>query len=44
VDLQINHLPLYCSGYRFEARDDAGKIQRQLDKYSVYQHLSRQSQ
>ena len=41
VDLQINHL--YCSGYRFEARDDAGKIQRQLDKYSVYQHLSRQS-
>ncbi|HIE3796114.1 TPA: hypothetical protein ACXL4G_006904, partial [Klebsiella michiganensis] len=24
--------------------DDAGKIQRQLDKYSVYQHLSRQSQ
>ncbi len=30
VDLQINHLPLYCSGYRFEARDDAGKIQRQL--------------
>ncbi|EOY0723321.1 hypothetical protein ACP1GZ_005564, partial [Klebsiella pneumoniae] len=21
----------------------AGKIQRQLDKYSVYQHLSRQS-
>ncbi len=30
------------SGYRFEARD-AGKAQRQLDKYSVYQHLSRQS-
>ncbi|ENT3123671.1 TPA: hypothetical protein ACTY4F_006075, partial [Klebsiella pneumoniae] len=29
--------------YRFEARDDAGKVQRQLDKYSVYQHLSRQS-
>ncbi|EPK6612329.1 hypothetical protein WJH39_005360, partial [Klebsiella pneumoniae] len=28
---------------RFEARDDAGKVQRQLDKYSVYQHLSRQS-
>ncbi|EPY4547874.1 hypothetical protein ACXDJ0_005064, partial [Klebsiella pneumoniae] len=28
----------------FEARDDAGKVQRQLDKYSVYQHLSRQSQ
>ncbi|MCJ5932526.1 hypothetical protein SNM64_27825, partial [Klebsiella pneumoniae] len=26
------------------ARDDAGKVQRQLDKYSVYQHLSRQSQ
>ncbi|MFW8236643.1 hypothetical protein ACOID8_34375, partial [Klebsiella pneumoniae] len=26
-----------------EARDDAGKVQRQLDKYSVYQHLSRQS-
>ncbi|MCJ5932500.1 hypothetical protein RZO52_26950, partial [Klebsiella pneumoniae] len=25
------------------ARDDAGKVQRQLDKYSVYQHLSRQS-
>lgn len=44
VDLQINHLPLYCSGYRFEARDDAGKIQRQLDKYSVYQHQSPQSQ
>ena len=43
VDLQINYLPLYCSGYRFEARDDAGKVQRQLDKYSVYQHLSRQS-
>ncbi|PNS02500.1 hypothetical protein, partial [Klebsiella pneumoniae] len=43
VDLQINHLPLYCSGYHFEARDDAGKVQRQLDKYSVYQHLSRQS-
>ncbi|HIH4182293.1 TPA: hypothetical protein ACYSC7_005449, partial [Klebsiella pneumoniae] len=21
----------------------AGKVQRQLDKYSVYQHLSRQS-
>ena len=21
VDLQINHLPLYCSGYRFEAKD-----------------------
>jgi hypothetical protein len=43
VDLQKNSLPLYCSGYRFEARDDAGKTQRQLDKYSVYQHLSRQS-
>ena len=44
VDLQINHLPLYCSGYRFEARDYAGTVPRQLDKYSVYQHLSRQSQ
>ncbi len=25
VDLQINYLPLYCSGYRFEARDEDRK-------------------
>lgn len=42
VNLEMNSLPLYCSGYRFEARNDAGKTRRLLDKYSVYQHLSRQ--
>ncbi|WP_058914098.1 hypothetical protein [Entomohabitans teleogrylli] len=41
VDLTINDVPLYCSGYRFEVRDDAGN-DTQLDKYTVYQHLSRQ--
>ena len=42
VALEMNALPLYCSGYRFEVRNDAGKTLRLLDKYSVYQHLSRQ--
>lgn len=42
VDLEMDELPLYCSGYRFEARNDVGKTIRLLSKYSVYQHLSRQ--
>lgn len=42
VNLEMNSLPLYCGGYRFEARNDAGKTRRLLDKYSVYQHLTRQ--
>lgn len=41
VTLEMNQQTLYCSGYRFEARDDAGKTAHLLDKYTVYQHLSR---
>lgn len=42
VDLTIGPLFLYCSGYRFEARNNAGKSMFFLDKHSVYQYLSRQ--
>lgn len=42
VALEMAHVPLYCSGYRFEARDDSGEKIRHLDKYIVYQYLSRQ--
>ncbi|HDX8756643.1 TPA: hypothetical protein RQO17_005054 [Klebsiella michiganensis] len=42
VSLEMEKLPLYCNGYRFEARNDAGKTIRLLSKYSVYQYLSRQ--
>lgn len=38
--VEMNDFQLYCSGYRFEVRNDAGKTMRHLDKYRVYQHLS----
>lgn len=42
VTLTIDNLTLYCSGYRFATRDDAGNEIRRLDKNSAYQLLLRQ--
>lgn len=42
TDLDMNNLTLYCNGYRFEGRPASGGTAVSLDKYIVYQHISRQ--
>lgn len=41
TELEMNNLTLYCNGYRFEGRPDRGTKTVSLDKYIVYQHISR---
>ncbi|MCS3434236.1 hypothetical protein [Klebsiella sp. BIGb0407] len=41
VTLTVDNLTLYCSGYRFVARDESGKEIRRLDKNMAYQSLLR---
>ena len=40
--LEMNNMTLYCHGFRFEGRTDPETKTVSLDKYSVYQHISRQ--
>lgn len=42
VDLEMDHLFLYCEGDHFVGRDDAGRRSITLDKFIVYQHISHQ--
>lgn len=42
VDLEMDHLFLYCEGDHFVGRDDAGIHSITLDKYIVYQYISHQ--
>ncbi|WP_300002355.1 hypothetical protein [uncultured Cedecea sp.] len=42
VTLTVDNLTLYCSGYRFSARDESGKEIHILDKNVAYQRLLRQ--
>ena len=40
--LAMNNLTLYCHGFQFQGRTDPETKTVSLDKYSVYQHISRQ--
>jgi len=42
TELKMKDRVLYCDGYRFEGRDVSAKATVSIDKYTVYQYISRQ--